>query len=279
MLRRCWPGRQRRLQRDRRLCLDANWCDNPPNTRRPAHRTRKLTNSEFCAGNTIFLALGASGYPPNTHLLWLRAIVSISAFWFGCFFFSRARHFHPRRKVVLSFFFLLQGMFIVAAAALAQTNTVPAFGWAKLPTTLDASLTAVRTEHEEEARTLLPLALLAFQFGGQIVASRVLGYNEIPTNVLTSLYCDLLSDPLLVAGLRENPKRNRRIAAIFLTVGGGIGGGWLQRSAGGMGSALWIAAAIKIAIAVAWLAWGSNIKSPTSLRAEKTAVSVNQQVV
>jgi hypothetical protein len=97
--------------------------------------------------------------------------------------------------------------------------------------------------------------------------------------VLTSLYCDLLSDPLLVAGLRENPKRNRRIAAIFLTVGGGIGGGWLQRSAGGMGSPLWIAAAIKIAIAVAWLAWGSNIESPTSLRAEKTAVSANQQVV
>lgn len=103
--------------------------------------------------------------------------------------------------------------------------------------------------------TFAPVAFLAFQFGGQIVTSRVLGFNEVPTNVLTSLYCDLLSDPQILAPFGKNVKRNRRVSAIILMLAGGILGAWLQRSRVGMPPALWIAGGIKMAIAVAWLTW------------------------
>lgn len=116
--------------------------------------------------------------------------------------------------------------------------------------------------HETEAMTLLPVALLAFQFGGQIVTSRVLGFNEVPTNVLTSLYCDLFSDPLIIAPIGKNVKRNRRVIAVLLMVAGGIIGAWLQKSKAGMPAALWIGGAIKMVIAVSWLFWkGKKIAS------------------
>ncbi len=86
----------------------------------------------------------------------------------------------------------------------------------------------------------------------------MLGFNEVPTNVLTSLYCDLWSDPGLLAGLRENPKRNRRVVAVVLLVAGGVVGGWVQRSRGGMAVVLWIAGGIKVVIAVGWVAWRSR---------------------
>lgn len=41
----------------------------------------------------------------------------------------------------------------------------------------------------------VPIVLLSIQSAGQIVASRALGYNEIPTVVITSLLCDLMSAP------------------------------------------------------------------------------------
>jgi hypothetical protein len=138
------------------------------------------------------------------------------------------------------------------AAALAQSGVSADFGLRLLPSGDEPEL-----RPSDDAQVLAPLALLAFQFGGQIVTSRVLGYNEVPTNVLTSLYCDLLSDPALLAPLGKNPKRNRRFAAVILTIAGGISGGWLQRSSAGMSSALWIACGMKFIIAAVWLAWPS----------------------
>jgi predicted MFS family arabinose efflux permease len=102
---------------------------------------------------------------------------------------------------------------------------------------------------------LIPLGLLAFQSGGQIVTSRLLGFNEVPTTVLTSVYCDLASDPKLLAPVKENVKRNRRAAAVVGILVGGVAGGWLSRSDAGMSSALWIGGAIKLSIAVAWSFW------------------------
>lgn len=124
---------------------------------------------------------------------------------------------------------------------------------------------------ETNARTLAPLALMAFQFGGQIVTSRVLGFNEVPTNVLTSLYCDLLSDSMLWAPLGGNVKRNRRVIAVILMVVGAIIGAWLQRSGAGMPAALWIAGAVKMVIAAAWLGWKGK---PVLPKTEKGAGQV-----
>ena len=104
---------------------------------------------------------------------------------------------------------------------------------------------------------LLPLGFLAFQSGGQIVTSRLLGFNEVPTTVLTSVYCDLASDPKILQ--RDNVKRNRRVAAVLAILVGGIAGGWISRSKAGMSVSLWIAAAIKFAIAVSWSFWAPKV--------------------
>jgi uncharacterized membrane protein YoaK (UPF0700 family) len=209
-------------------------------------------------GNTIFLALGAASLPSNQPNLWYRAFVSIAAFWAGCYFFGQSRRFRPQSKLTLSLSFLVQAIFIFIAASLAQSGAVPSFGLSRLPTTLNDQQGALREELENMAVSLVPLAMLAFQFGGQIVTSRVLGVNEVPTNVLTSLYCDLLSDPGLFAPLGKNLKRNRRVASICLLVGGGVAGGWLQRSRAGMSAALWIAGGVKVVISALWLSWRSR---------------------
>lgn len=221
------------------------------------------TNMAKQTGNTIFLALGASHLPPNQPTLWLRALVSIASFWAGCLLFSqlhRLTH-HPKRKLVLAISFLVQTIFIIIPATLAQSRTiVPSFSKTSLSTHLTEAELSVREMEENSATTLIPLALLAFQFGGQIVGSRVLGINEVPTNVLTSLYCDLLSDPFLLVGLGRNKKRDRRVLAIVILVAGGVVGGWLQRSSAGMSGALWIAAGIKGVVTVCWLFWRGESK-------------------
>lgn len=210
-------------------------------------------------GNTIFLALGAAHLPAAQPRLWLKAIVSIGSFQAGAFSFSQLRHFGggAQTRVCLFLSGALQAALVLVTAALAQAQVVPAFGDVRLSTSAES---AARVADANAFVVLCPIALLAFNFGGQIYTSRVLGYGEVPTNVLTSLYCDLFSDPHLLAPLTTNAKRNRRIAAAVLTLVGGIVGGWLQRSAGGMAAALWIAAGIKVAIAAAWLAWPSKAK-------------------
>lgn len=178
--------------------------------------------------------------------------MSIVAFWAGCFCFGQTRRIGNKRKGTLGLSFLVQSLFILISAALSQSGVVPAFGLTLLGT---ESKQVLLKSYETNAMSMAPLALLAFQFGGQIVTSRVLGFNEVPTNVLTSLYCDLLSDPLLFAPPGGNVKRNRRVIAVLLMLVGGILGAWLQKSKAGMSAALWIAGAVKLVIAVAWVMW------------------------
>lgn len=203
-------------------------------------------------GNTVFLALGTAGLPSNVRLLWLRALCSIAAFIAGVFLFSQAtRRARPTAKGTLAASFLAQGLLVWAAAALAQGGAAPSFA------SLDAAEALARSG-EWDPRGLAVVVLLALGFGGQIVASRQLGFNEVPTNVLTSLYCDLFSDPALLAPWRQNPKRNRRAAAALLMLAGAVAGGWLSRSRGGgagLPVALWVGGAVKLGIAVAWAAW------------------------
>lgn len=87
------------------------------------------------------------------------------------------------------------------------------------------------------------------------MTSRILGFNEVPTTVLTSVYCDLASDTQFFTGLGKNVKRNRRFASVVLFLVGGIIGGWLAKSGPGMQLALWIGGAVKFVIALCWLFW------------------------
>jgi Protein of unknown function (DUF1275) len=196
------------------------------------------------SGNTIFLALGASGQPITHPYGWLKSLVSIIFFILGCFSFGSTRYIYPLHRGTLTGSFTIQGLSIFVAAALVQAGVVP-------------QPIGVVTENGSTVSfiELVPLGFLAFQSGGQIVTSRLLGFNEIPTTVLTSVYCDIASDPNILAPLKENVKRNRRVAAVVAILVGGIAGGWLSRSNAGMSSALWIGGTIKIGIAVAWSFW------------------------
>lgn len=104
---------------------------------------------------------------------------------------------------------------------------------------------------------LAPIALLSFQSAGQIVSSRALDVGEIPTVVITSLLCDLFSDPKLFDPPTKNIKRNRRIIAFVLTLVGAIIGGWVSKATKGVQTMLWVAGAIKFVLAAMWSFWAT----------------------
>ncbi|KAL1886596.1 hypothetical protein Plec18167_000528 [Paecilomyces lecythidis] len=195
-------------------------------------------------GNTIFLGLGASGQPFTKPYGWLKSLVSIASFFCGAFTFSHAtRWAGPRLRGTLFASFLIQCIFIMIAAGLIEGDLIP-------HTINDMSLTSGPLFLE-----LIPLFILAFQFGGQMAASRAMGFNEIPTVVLTSVYFDIATDPALTAPPTRNVKRNRRIGSVTGILVGAIAAGWLSRSSGGMESALWIGGGLKFCIAMSWLFW------------------------
>ncbi|EED13093.1 DUF1275 domain protein [Talaromyces stipitatus ATCC 10500] len=186
-------------------------------------------------GNTIFVGLGASGIPTNKPYGWLKSLISITGFFTGSFVFAKImRAVGNRKRGALTICFAAQAIFIFIAAAVIEDNQ---------PTSGSLFL------------ELIPIALLAFQFGGQITASRGMGFNELPTVVLTSVYFDIASDPKLTDGVTKNVKRNRRIGSAVAILVGAIAAGWLCRSDAEMQSALWISGFLKVCIAVGWTVW------------------------
>lgn len=175
-------------------------------------------------------------------------MVSLASFLIGAFALFRASNWlcpkgPSSNRLWAGAIFFIQGLLILIAAALAT------------PSGLIPQDPTPRGRHQEKpegvVHNVLIVALLpplAFQSGMQIASSRLMGYNELPVNVLTSTYCDLMGDFRLFA--LNNVKRNRRLAAVILLLIGAICSGWLLRSSGGLGSVLWIAAGIKILVGV-----------------------------
>ncbi|EPS35164.1 hypothetical protein H072_11414 [Dactylellina haptotyla CBS 200.50] len=194
-------------------------------------------------GNTVFLGLGASHQPLNKPLGWLSSLLSIACFMVGVStisFCSRKAGVTLRGTLVTSF--LVQATLIVIAAALVEGKVVP------IATANEQASGRTKYHHI----SLLPLAFLAFQAGGQIVVSRSFGHNHIPSIVLTSLYSDLVADPLFFHAV--NVKRNERIASAILVLTGAITGGWVMKLTS-MAAVLWFAAAIKYAIMIGFIIW------------------------
>lgn len=193
-------------------------------------------------GNTIFVALGTSGQN-NRPYGWARSLCSIGCFAFGCITFARLHKLigggRLRRTVLFSF--ALQTICVIIAAAIIEGGII------------NGQYPSTRDPRDVNFTELAAVALLSFQAAGQIVNSRGLGVGEVPTVVITSLVCDLVSDELLFAGLMENGKRNRRFIGFVLTLLGGITGGWISKSTGQVGPCLWFVAAIKACITLYWV--------------------------
>lgn len=187
-------------------------------------------------GNTVYLGLGLVA--PNDSIRWIRSGISIGCFCLGSMFFSHYhRYFGGRKRWVMVSSYGIQLVCMIAAALMVSLG----------PKTGSSGSVSVWIG--------LPLALIAFQSGGQAYTSRVLQYGGLTSVVLTSIYCDLFSDQKLFSGLTENVERNRRTAApILLLIGAMIGGVWAHSSVGLAGS-LWSAVGLKFLVVMAWLFW------------------------
>lgn len=144
----------------------------------------------------------------------------------------------PKRRVTNIICFLLQTLALLVASTLVQADVVS-------PRAEDPRAPIAWMQ-------ILPISLLAFQAAGQIVASRTLEYDEIPTVVLTTLLCDLLIDQRLFA--LDNPKRNRRVACFAMLILGAMTAGGLYKLTN-MSAPLWLAFGLKLAVTVSWVFW------------------------
>jgi hypothetical protein len=102
-------------------------------------------------------------------------------------------------------------------------------------------------------RILAAIPPLAMQFGVQMATSRIMGFGELPSNVLTSSFTDLMGDPDLFR-LGWNKKRDRRLASVVLVLVGAISGAWMMRGMWRVLVQIWIAVGLKVACAVG--IWG-----------------------
>ena len=183
----------------------------------------------------MYLGLGIAD--PGESNRYLKALDSIGFFLLGSLCFSSFHRWgSPLRRWVFVSSFFFQALCVTATAVLVTRDIIDA--------------TTLRWPN------VLSIALLSFQAAGSAVASRQLQYNELPTVVLTSVYCDLMSDPLLfTAKITEDPKRNRRAVAIVVCLCGAICGGLFAKSAVGLAGALWVSVAIKLIVSFIWYFW------------------------
>lgn len=134
---------------------------------------------------------------------------------------------------------MIQALLTAISALLSSTDIVPSDAGDLVP---------------DNFIVLIPLILLSIQSAGQCVLSRFLGYNELPSIVLTSAYCDLVMDDKVFGGITSNSKRNRRVASTIMVVVGAILGGFMTKQ-GDIGPVLWAVAVIKVLMALVWLLW------------------------
>lgn len=195
-------------------------------------------------GNVVFLALGVSGQPPTPPNRWAKSLIAIGSFAIGVLFFRYASSFlRPLRRSTLVASFALQTTAILASSILVETGVV------------DSSIEA--STHGIHWIQVLPISILAFQAAGQIVTSRLLGIDEIPTVVLTTLLCDLLMDKKLFS-FRPRWKltdfRTRRLLTLLAAFSGAMLSGGLSKVSG-LSASLWLATGIKAIVTLCFIIW------------------------
>lgn len=207
-----------------------------------ACRGKQLTS--VLEGNTIFVALGASGQSTKPYS-WTNSLLSIGCYSLGTLCFARLNTSllpPAKRRGTLMTSFFLQTILIVVSVVIIQTGVVD-------------GRVAAQADKIVVWNELIPIALLSFQSAGQIVNSRAMNINEVPTVVVTSLLCDLFSDAAILAPVKANVKRNRRIAGFLLFLVSSIVSGWISKATGRVEPVLWITAGLKLGMTLAWAFW------------------------
>lgn len=191
-------------------------------------------------GNTVILCLSSARLPASQPYSWAATLVSLGSFLFGAFVtFWISTWLGPMRRSVLAANFVVQGLMIVLAAGLTSSDLIP-----------KDNLTIHAEEVLSNISFIGALPPLGFQSGAQIITSRLLAYNELPVNVLTSTYADLMGDKQLFAGITKNAKRNRRLAAVFWLLAGAFVAAWMMKKGPGIVGTLWLGAGVKLALGV-----------------------------
>ncbi|KAK4554708.1 hypothetical protein LTR86_008210 [Recurvomyces mirabilis] len=203
-------------------------------------------------GNTIFAALGVSNLPAQQpRYAWTKSVASILAYLFGALVFSNFHRFvGERKRWAFASSFLVQAGVTLIAAILVGNRSVSGS-----PVSPPFSASTIPEDPGFPWTDLIPIALLAFQASGKVAASRILGWNGLPTVVLTSLYSDFMGDPGLLAGPFANATRNRRLAAIIFYFGGAVAAGPLVKSGPGFSGLLYVAVGMKFGVVLSWILW------------------------
>ena len=102
---------------------------------------------------------------------------------------------------------------------------------------------------------LVPIALLSSQSAGQLVASRMLEYPELPGMVVTSVYNDLMSNIEFRGGWFQDKRQSRRVFAICALAFGITISGLYQNGSADIEEALFVAAGLKVIIGLVWVFW------------------------
>lgn len=203
-------------------------------------------------GNTVILALSTADLSFGQPYSWLTTLVSLASFLLGALATSHLSYrLIPLRRLTISSNLLLQGLLIAVSAILVTQSSI---GIPEDNHGNDASRTLTRIE------IVAVIPCLAFQSGAQIATSKLLGIDEIPINVVTSLYAGLMGDKDLFVWSKDgkstwgwqtgDTKRSRRIAAIACVMGGALCAAWILKLGPGLILSLWLGAGIKIIVAV-----------------------------
>ncbi|KAK4686777.1 hypothetical protein P7C73_g3349, partial [Tremellales sp. Uapishka_1] len=204
------------------------------------HTTSRLA-SDAPSGNTIYLGLGVAGQPPDNPWRWAKSGVSILSFVLGSYFFALyMRRSTPLKRSTLVISTLSQATLVFISLLVSIVDIVPSDAGDLLPSNFIV---------------LLPISLLAAQAGGQCVLSRILGFGEIPSVVITMGYCDLAMDEKLWDV--DNHKRNRRLGSVACFLVGAMLGGFMTK-AGGIEGVLWVVLGTKVGMGVLWMVWSAE---------------------
>jgi len=200
----------------------------------------------FQTGNSLQLALGLArlfhGSPEHRdtsfHIADKQALTSLTTFLFGAFIGRIGDRIGTKTRLWLFLGTFIQALFTMAAAI-------------SLWKSGQGSLASIRSEPAwTNAGTYACLGLMSASMGLQGIMGKRVNTQFATTIVLTTVWCELMTDPKLFAARRVASRDRRIIAVSFLFVGGFCSRAILQSI--GSPASLGIGTGLRVLIAFSW---------------------------